>query len=79
MLERRITPDAGQTVADEIEAIARRLRAKPVAAEPLRISQDELAVHAAEQRCIASIKRANRAYEQKHCPHGSVRFNQGDR
>ena len=54
-------------IAREIEAYAKALRSDPaLRAAPVRVSQADLQVHAAEQRCIASMERANRAYEAKH-------------
>ena len=52
-------------IVRELEAWVRDNRPLPKP-EPLRVSQDELAIHAAEQECIAMMKRGNRAYEAKH-------------
>jgi DNA gyrase inhibitor GyrI len=52
-------------IVRELEAWVRDNRPLPKP-EPLRVSQDELAIHAAEQECIAMITRSNRAYGDKH-------------
>ncbi|MBO9624135.1 MAG: hypothetical protein J7500_15615 [Sphingomonas sp.] len=52
-------------IVGELEAIAKRLRGAPVKAGRRYVSQDDIAINAAEQRVLASMRRVDELRAEK--------------